>query len=129
MPTQPALSRVSTACSRVGLSLLGAGLLALAAVEASLLVRHEPTSVESTAPALPLGAKQSPTAAPPERAGNVISITADTTTLGTTLYRLWGSGRIEASVLGEQNVWTEWVPVAPGLKGSAPAPKKPDSQY
>ncbi len=129
MPTQPALGRVSTACSRMGLSLLGAGLLALAAVEASLLVRHEPVLVESTASVAPLGSRQSPAVAPPERSGNVISIAADTTTLGTTLYRLWGSGRVEASVLGEQNVWTEWVPVAPGLKGSAPAPKKQDGQY
>lgn len=111
--------------------MLGAGLLALAAVEAGLLL-HPPStlpkaSVERTPATSPLGAHHAPTqTAPPERSGGVIAIAADSTTLGTTLYRLWGSGRIEASVLGESNIWTDWVPVAPGLSGAAPQPRGKD---
>lgn len=119
----------------MGFSLLGAGLLALAAVEAGLLVRPAPRVTdarvtEQTLPAGALGSKyeQEP-AAPPERGGSIVCITADTTTLGTALYRLWGSGRVEVSVLGESNTWTEWTVVAPGLSGKAPPPKKKDSQF
>lgn len=143
MPTPPPkapslVRRLSLAGSNIGLSVLGAGLLALAAVEAGLLVNPE-SRAEAAPPAPPLGmhaalaglavpdaraaleaSSASAQDAVPERRGNIVSITANSHPQGVALYRAWGSGRIEVSMLGQNNVWSEWAPVAPGLKGTAP---------
>lgn len=136
--------------SNIGLSLLGAGLLALAAVEAGLLVQREshlpPPSRMESAPAAAslhsrvgassasLEASLDPSAAPllathpsamatQESSVRVIGITATVQNTGTSLYRLLSNGRIEVSVLHQGAPWSEWTHVAPGMSGNI-APKK-----
>lgn len=135
--------------SNIGLSLLGAGLLALAAVEAGLLVQREshlpPSRLESApaaaslhsrmgASSATLDAPLDPSAAPllathpsalatQESSVRVIGITAAVQNTGTSLYRLLSNGRIEVSVLHQGAPWSEWTHVAPGLSGNI-APKK-----
>jgi len=135
------------ASSNIGLSLLGAGLLALAAVEAGLLVQrdtHLPARVETTPSTAALGSRTpassseasmlDPSAAPllashpsalatQDGSVRVIGIAAAVQNTGTSLFRLLSNGRIEVSVLHQGGPWTEWTHVAPGVSGNI-APKK-----
>ncbi|MBL9140851.1 MAG: hypothetical protein JNK53_03195 [Phycisphaerae bacterium] len=132
-PTSPptgrsVVRRMKHAGSSIGLSVFGAGLLALAAVEAGMLVQHDAPGarMEETPAATPLASHSPVQDAAPERRGNILSISATSGATGTSLFRLWGSGRIEVSVLGNDNKWTEWGAVAPGMSGTAPKPKSSD---
>ncbi|MFO0784045.1 MAG: hypothetical protein U0636_10225 [Phycisphaerales bacterium] len=133
------MRRMVSRAPSVGMTLLGAGLLSLAAVEAGLLVKQEvsPATLptEITQPTVAMGAHApaalaampaaQDTPAVPGRGAAIVSIAADTTTTGVTVYRLWDTGRIEATVLGDANTWSDWTPVAPGLSGKSGKTKKP----
>jgi hypothetical protein len=145
--------RLASASANVGLSLFGAGLLALAAVEAGLLVQGEArahaapetarladASQVGRASALPApcdefaesswtehtpaaGALGTQEGAP--RPPTVIGIAAVPTNNGTILYRLLSTGRIESSAIGSEGTWGAWVNVAPGERGGR-APRSGD---
>jgi hypothetical protein len=140
--------------------MIGAGLLALAAVEGTgmLLGRANlPTTaqagpgewISSDAPMEALGAHQpahenlepaamltpqsavgtgpgaprstSRTSTPPA-SGVLVGIAANPIPNGTAVYRLWSSGRVEAMITTEENVWSQWVPAAPGLSTNMQRP-------
>lgn len=135
-----------------GLAMIGAGLMALAAVEGTgmLLGRatdattaqagagewmssdapmeafgaHQPArrnmepeamldpqSAVGTGPGAPRSTARN--AAPPA-SGVLVGIAANPIPNGTAVYRLWSSGRVEAMITTEENVWSPWVSVAPG---------------
>ena len=138
-----------------GMSLVGLGLLALAAVEATaLLVPPSTPSSTSTVPPVPFEAlgllspmttAESDAAADPQNAvgtgpaapkvrdkgtapapsGSVIGIAATPIPNGTALYRLWSSGAIEAMITTEANVWSDWSSAAPGLTTQKRRPRAP----
>jgi hypothetical protein len=143
-----------------GLAMVGAGLMALAAVEGTsmLLGRATDTTtaqagvgewIVSDAPMPAFGAHQpapehfeaaamldpqsavgtgpgaprstSRNAAPPA-SGVLVGIAANPIPNGTAVYRLWSSGRVEAMITTEENVWSQWVPAAPGLSTNMQRP-------
>ena len=143
-----------------GLAMIGAGLMALAAVEGTgmLLGRSNLPStaqagssewISSDAPMEAFGAYQpagnnmEPAAmldpqsavgtgpgAPRSTARNaappascvLVGIAANPIPNGTVVYRLWSSGRVEAMITTEENVWSQWVPAAPGLSTNMQRP-------
>ena len=143
-----------------GLAMIGAGLMALAAVEGTgmLLGRAADTTaaqagpgewISSDAPLEAFGTHQparqnlEPTAmldpqsavgtgpgAPrstsrtstPPASGVLVGIAANPIPNGTAVYRLWSSGRVEAMITTEENVWSQWVPAAPGLSTNMQRP-------
>ena len=135
-----------------GLAMIGAGLMALAAVEGTgmLLGRAadataaqagpgewissdapmdafgayqpagnnmepaamlDPQSAVGTGPGAPRSTARN--SAPPA-SGVLVGIAANPIPNGTAVYRLWSSGRVEAMITTEENVWSPWVSVAPG---------------
>lgn len=138
-----------------GMSLVGLGLLALAAVEAAALLRPSlapsPTSsvrpvpiealgllspmttADADASADPQNAVGTGPAAPkvrdkgtaPAPSGSVIGIAATPIPNGTALYRLWSSGAIEAMITTEANVWSDWSSAAPGQTTQKRRPRAP----
>ena len=143
-----------------GLAMIGAGLMALAAVEGTgmLLGRSnlpttaqagpsewissdtpmdafgayepahanpEPTamlnpqSAVGTGPGAPRSTSRTST---PPASGVLVGIAANPIPNGTAVYRLWSSGRVEAMITTEENVWSQWVPAAPGLSTNMQRP-------
>lgn len=135
-----------------GLAMVGAGLLALAAIEgAGMLLGHgaaastmqaasggwiisptateplgaptatsaafepeallDPQSAVGTGPGAPRSSVRN--SAPPA-SGVLVGIAANPIPNGTAVYRLWSSGRVEAMITTEENIWSPWVSVAPG---------------
>jgi hypothetical protein len=58
--------------------------------------------------------------------GKVVSLASESTPYGMSLFRLWSNGDIEVMVLGQSNVWSDWIAVAPGKSGWAPGGKSAD---
>lgn len=141
--------RLASASANIGLSLFGAGLLALAAVEAGLLVQGEahvsaaldaadhsgppPGStgdLHGLAPSESAPFFSETTPALPglgaqestQRPPTVVGIAAVPTNNGTILYRLLSTGRIESSSIGSEGTWGQWVHVAPGERGGRTPP-------
>lgn len=130
-----------------GFALAGAGLLALAAVEAVKLAALAPSSGAaalhaSTLPEPGLGnAEPAPQSAvgtgpgspkprsdgAPPASGQLVGLAANPIPNGTALYRLWSSGRVEAMITTEDNIWGEWMVVAPGISTDMRRPKPPES--
>jgi hypothetical protein len=132
-----------------GLALIGLGLLGLAGAEATrvfLDARAAATTVasERTAPAaqwaaaMPIetaidpdpqavgagrGAPSAGKSQVPPASGALVGIAANPIPNGTAIYRLWSSGRVEAMITTEENVWGRWVPVAPGLSTDMRRPR------
>jgi hypothetical protein len=143
-----------------GLAMVGAGLMALAAVEGTSMLLGRATDattahagvgewIISDAPMPAFGAHQpapehfeaaamldpqsavgtgpgaprstSRNAAPPA-SGVLVGIAANPIPNGTAVYRLWSSGRVEAMITTEENVWSQWVPAAPGLSTNMQRP-------
>ena len=122
-----------------GLALIGIGLIGIAAVQGVRVFRDLPAparedraaehgtfgaampveTVEASEPQQAIGAgRASPgTGKPgvPPRTGQLVGLSANPIPNGTVIYRLWSSGRVEAMISTEDNVWGKWVPVAPGL--------------
>ncbi|MFM8731852.1 MAG: hypothetical protein ACKOJI_12405 [Phycisphaerales bacterium] len=138
-----------------GMSLVGLGLLALAAVEAAALLvpSSTPSSTSTVRPVpfealgllSPMATAESDAAADPQNAvgtgpaapkvrdkgtaptpsGSVIGIAATPIPNGTALYRLWSSGAIEAMITTEANIWSDWSSAAPGLTTQKRRPRAP----
>lgn len=127
-----------------GFAIAGAGLLALAAVEAAKLTAPSEPGADRTviaAPAPDLGSLQrlaqsavgtgpgSPRprgdGAPPA-SGQLVGLASNPIPNGTALYRLWSSGRVEAMITTEDGVWGEWVVVAPGTSTDMRRPRPPE---
>ena len=143
-----------------GLAMIGAGLMALAAVEGTgmLLGRAadataaqagpgewissdapleafgtyqparqnleptamlDPQSAVGTGPGAPRSTSRTST---PPASGVLVGIAANPIPNGTAVYRLWSSGRVEAMITTEENVWSQWVPAAPGLSTNMQRP-------
>lgn len=137
------------------MSLLGIGLLALAAVEAAALLLPavmpassstlRPIPIEALGLLTPMSTAEVDAAAEPQNAvgtgpaapkprdkgtapapaGSVIAIAATPIPNGTALYRLWSSGAIEAMITTEANVWSDWSSAAPGETTQKRRPRAP----
>lgn len=88
---------------------LGSYTASNATFEPTLLL--EPQSAVGTGPGAP---RSTPRNAAPPASGSLVGIAANPIPNGTAVYRLWSSGRVEAMITTEENVWSQWVPVAPG---------------
>jgi len=142
----PASARLDPFSTGTGLSLVGVGLVALAAVEAvNLIVRQPaprdaviapeqdlaswmpatigvaPQSAVGTGPGAPSRQQSSV----PPASGQLVGIAANPIPNGTAIYRMWSSGRVEAMIATEESVWSEWVVVAPGLTTDMRRPRNP----
>ena len=143
-----------------GLAMIGAGLMALAAVEGTGMLVGRATDattahagpgewISSDAPLEAFGAHQparrnvepdamldpqsavgtgpgaprstARNSAPPA-SGVLVGMAANPIPNGTAVYRLWSSGRVEAMITTEENVWSQWVPAAPGLSTNMQRP-------
>jgi len=133
-----------------GMTMIGAGLVALAAVEAGRLMSDrastppavreivaspEPTvsaavlaeeSWESTLPqdSIAVGAGQATAPRAPRRP--LLGITAAPMPNGLALFRMYANGEVEAMITTEDNRWGAWVPVAPGLSTDMRRPAAAD---
>jgi hypothetical protein len=79
----------------------------------------DPQSAVGTGPGAPRSTSRN--AAPPA-SGVLVGIAANPIPNGTAVYRLWSSGRVEAMITTEENVWSQWVPAAPGLSTNMQRP-------
>ncbi|MBU3683529.1 MAG: hypothetical protein FGM39_05900 [Phycisphaerales bacterium] len=137
------------------MSLVGLGLLAVAAVEAAALVfpsvtpapasTLRPIPLEALGLLSPMSIAESDAAADPQSAvgtgpaapkardkgtapapsGSVIGIAATPIPNGTALFRLWSSGAVEAMISTEADVWSDWTSVAPGQTTDKRRPRAP----
>lgn len=131
---QPATPRFDIFSPGVGLVAIGFGLLSLAAVEAVTALRNGEERV-AIAPPLPAFGSFMPVEAAgadadalqdavgvgpgsPRRggapSGTLVGLAAAPMPNGLALFRLYGSGAVEAMITTEDNTWGPWVPVAPG---------------
>ena len=134
-----------------GLTVMGAGLLSLAVIEAvGLFVRPGASTLASTpeaafglpSPAFvaldpldPQNAVGTGPGAPrqgtdrsraPAPGGSLVGIAATPIPNGTAVYRLWSSGAVEAMITTEENTWSDWAPAAPGLSTAMRRPRGAD---
>jgi hypothetical protein len=133
-----------------GLALIGVGLIGIAAVQGIRGFRDLPPTVredrasehgafgapmpvetvEASEPQQAIGAgRASPGAAKssvPPRGGQLVGLAANPIPNGTVIYRLWSTGRVEAMISTEENIWGKWVPVAPGLSTDMRRPQPGD---
>ncbi|MFM1936706.1 MAG: hypothetical protein RI990_1665 [Planctomycetota bacterium] len=147
-PRHPAPARLDPFSTGTGLSLVGAGLVALAVVEAVNLIVRQPAARESMVAPEPTLASWAPATlaiapqsavgtgpgAPsrqqssvPPASGQLVGIAANPIPNGTAIYRMWSSGRVEAMIATEESVWSEWVVAAPGLSTDMRRPRNPGS--
>jgi hypothetical protein len=144
----PALARFDPFSTGSGLTLMGVGLLCLAAVEAvGLFVRATPLT-SAPGPEAPLGVPSpamvafepldpqnavgtgpgaprqgSDRSRAPAPGGSLVGIAATPIPNGTAVYRLWSSGAVEAMITTEENTWSDWAPAAPGLSTAMRRPR------
>jgi hypothetical protein len=79
----------------------------------------DPQSAVGTGPGAPRSTSRAST---PPASGVLVGIAANPIPNGTAVYRLWSSGRVEAMITTEENVWSQWVPAAPGLSTNMQRP-------
>lgn len=79
----------------------------------------DPQSAVGTGPGAPRSTSRTST---PPASGVLVGIAANPIPNGTAVYRLWSSGRVEAMITTEENVWSQWVPAAPGLSTNMQRP-------
>ena len=141
------VSRVDIFSPSFGMVTIGAGLLALAAVEgARLAVAPAPAAPErvaTSAPEAPLATFEPAASrnafqdavgtgpgAPPSRGGRAtgtfIGMAASPMPNGLAIFRLYANGAVEAMITTEDNRWGAWVPVAPGLSTDMRRPAASD---
>ena len=144
----PAARRFDPFSTGSGLTVMGAGLLALAAIEgvglfapaaartsaptaelpfgvpSPAFVMLDPQNAVGTGPGAPRqGADRSRAPAP---GGSLVGIAATPIPNGTAVYRLWSSGAVEAMITTEENTWSDWAPAAPGLSTAMRRPRGAD---
>ena len=150
-PTAPRLDIFSPA---FGMTMIGAGLVALAAVEGArllsdaartppepsvgeLVTAPEPEASSAVpaaetwpeSPALPqdsiaVGGGQATPPRSPRSA--LLGITAAPMPNGLAIFRMYANGAVEAMITTEDNRWGAWVPVAPGLSTDMRRPAASD---
>jgi hypothetical protein len=79
----------------------------------------DPQSAVGTGPGAPRSTSRTST---PPASGVLVGMAANPIPNGTAVYRLWSSGRVEAMITTEENVWSQWVPAAPGLSTNMQRP-------
>jgi hypothetical protein len=79
----------------------------------------DPQSAVGTGPGAPRSTSRAST---PPASGVLVGMAANPIPNGTAVYRLWSSGRVEAMITTEENVWSQWVPAAPGLSTNMQRP-------
>ncbi len=140
-------NRVDIFSPSFGMVTIGAGLLALAGVEAAriaiapaseprdrIAVTAPETPVFLPSPAATLEEPQdavgtgpgAPAARGSRGMGALIGMAASPMPNGLAIFRLYANGAVEAMIATEDNRWGAWVPVAPGLSTDMRRPAASD---